>query len=255
VMAARTRATREGRARPSRAHTTPKALRTRRQILDCSLALFRERGFDGTSMREIASNAGLSLGSTYYHFPSKEALVLEYYRETQEAAERHNDETIEATDVFAERLNDLVDYKLEQLADDRRVVTALARTALDPSNALSPFHPGTWEIRDAAIAMIEKLVDGSDLKVHPELRPYVARFLWLYQMGILFLWLHDRSEGQARVARVVRGSQALLSALLPITAARLPGMRKTVRGLVALLRDLSFWEDPVDETARSVQRR
>src|SRR3954447_22936422 len=52
---------------------------TRRQILETALTLFRERGFEETTMRDVAARAGLSLGSAYYYFKSKEALVGAYY--------------------------------------------------------------------------------------------------------------------------------------------------------------------------------
>ena len=52
---------------------------TRRQILDTALALFRERGFEETTIRDIAGRAGLSLGAAYYYFKSKEAIVGAYY--------------------------------------------------------------------------------------------------------------------------------------------------------------------------------
>ena len=41
-----------------------------------ALDLFTERGFDATSMRDIASALGLSPGAFYHHFPSKEALLV-----------------------------------------------------------------------------------------------------------------------------------------------------------------------------------
>ena len=49
---------------------------SRTNILETALRLFRERGFDETTMRDIASACGLSLGAAYHYFPSKEALVL-----------------------------------------------------------------------------------------------------------------------------------------------------------------------------------
>src|SRR6266850_2650368 len=58
-----------GRAVPQRAASEE----TRRQILETALALFRERGFEDTTMRDVAARAGLSLGSAYYYFKSKEA--------------------------------------------------------------------------------------------------------------------------------------------------------------------------------------
>jgi AcrR family transcriptional regulator len=45
---------------------------TRTQILQAAQHLFTEQGFHGTSMRQIAQDAGISLGGIYNHFPSKE---------------------------------------------------------------------------------------------------------------------------------------------------------------------------------------
>ena len=65
-----------GRAMPQRAASE----QTRRQVLDTALALFRKRGFEQTTMRDVAEAAGLSLGAAYYYFKSKEALVGAYLR-------------------------------------------------------------------------------------------------------------------------------------------------------------------------------
>src|SRR5262249_33835522 len=58
---------------------------TRRQIVETALDLFRDHGFEDTTMRDIAGRAGLSLGAAYYYFPSKEAIVGAYYDYVQEA--------------------------------------------------------------------------------------------------------------------------------------------------------------------------
>lgn len=50
---------------------------TRRRILDVAARLFREQGYAGVSLRAIAAEAGLQAGSLYYHFGSKEDLVVE----------------------------------------------------------------------------------------------------------------------------------------------------------------------------------
>src|ERR1700748_3204029 len=46
----------------------------REQLLDVGRALFAERGFDGTSIEEIASRAGVSKPVVYEHFGGKEGL-------------------------------------------------------------------------------------------------------------------------------------------------------------------------------------
>ena len=53
---------------------TEKSERSRGVILDAALRLFSKQGYRGTSIREIAEEAGLSTGNVYHHFPDKEAL-------------------------------------------------------------------------------------------------------------------------------------------------------------------------------------
>src|SRR3984957_321627 len=55
---------------------------TRRRILQIALTLMAQRGVDGTSMRDLASAAGLNVASLYHYFPSKrdllEAVLVEH---------------------------------------------------------------------------------------------------------------------------------------------------------------------------------
>jgi AcrR family transcriptional regulator len=64
---------------PSRSIASPAAPAegpdARRRILDVAAALFLERGYAGTSLREIAGEVGMKTGSLYYHFASKDALL------------------------------------------------------------------------------------------------------------------------------------------------------------------------------------
>ena len=50
-------------------------------LLNTAAELFAEKGFDRTSVRDIASHAGLLPGSVYHHFPSKAALFLAIHQE------------------------------------------------------------------------------------------------------------------------------------------------------------------------------
>jgi AcrR family transcriptional regulator len=56
---------------------TRKSDRTRERILDAAAACFRERGFAGTRLADIAERAELQAPSLYYHFKSKEELIEE----------------------------------------------------------------------------------------------------------------------------------------------------------------------------------
>src|SRR5205807_5719138 len=65
---------------------TPRAEDTRRRIYEAAMELFREKGFEQTTMRDIAAKAGVALGGAYYYFSQKEAIVLAFYHEMQESS-------------------------------------------------------------------------------------------------------------------------------------------------------------------------
>lgn len=55
----------------------PVAPTTRSTILDAAMHLFSERGYSGTTMRDIAGSVGMRAGSLYAHIDGKETLLLE----------------------------------------------------------------------------------------------------------------------------------------------------------------------------------
>jgi AcrR family transcriptional regulator len=55
---------------------------TRARIVEAATGQFFERGFHGASMKELADDAGLRSATIYYHFPNKEAMLVEIMRST-----------------------------------------------------------------------------------------------------------------------------------------------------------------------------
>ena len=53
---------------------------SRKKLLAVSARLFAKGGFEATSMRDIAGEAGMLAGSMYYHFPSKNDLIAAVYQ-------------------------------------------------------------------------------------------------------------------------------------------------------------------------------
>lgn len=71
---------------PARARRGPyaKSAGRRRAIVEAAMGVFAARGYRATSMREIASAAGLSLSTLTHHFPTKEELLLATLRRRDE---------------------------------------------------------------------------------------------------------------------------------------------------------------------------
>ena len=56
---------------------TLKGQKTKQKIIDCALELFASRGYAGTSMNDIIETLGISKGSVYWHFKSKEEIFVQ----------------------------------------------------------------------------------------------------------------------------------------------------------------------------------
>ena len=66
---------------PTLATHKPQANNRREIVLEIAAGFFVRKGFNGTSIRDIAKEAGMLPGSLYYHFPSKEALLVAVFEE------------------------------------------------------------------------------------------------------------------------------------------------------------------------------
>src|ERR1700687_1660044 len=88
--------------------TTPRAEDTRRKIYEAAMEMFREKGFEETTMRDIAAKAGVALGGAYYYFSSKDAIVLAFYAEMQEVSNRPVLESLSAEKKLKERIRRVI---------------------------------------------------------------------------------------------------------------------------------------------------
>ena len=82
-----------------------------------ALDLFTEQGFDGTSLRQIAEQLGVTKAAIYYHFESKDDILLALHMRLHEfgkdALEQMGDEPVTLAQ-WGELLDDLLDQMLAQ---------------------------------------------------------------------------------------------------------------------------------------------
>lgn len=215
---------------------TPKAEETRNRILDAALKLFRERGFEQTTMREIATEAGVATGAAYYYYRSKEELVLAFYVRTDQEAREAFAKAIAASKDLKKRLRGLIEEKFAQFAEHRVLLTALLKAGVDPRDPLSPFGEETRAVREENIDWYARALEGSDVKIPADLKDDAPRMLWLYHMGIIYFWITDESPKQRRTQRLLDATLDLVVQLLK--AASLPFMGPLRKKAVKVLRAL-----------------
>jgi AcrR family transcriptional regulator len=209
-----------------------KSEETRARILDAAMDLFRRQGFEETTMREIATEAGVATGAAYYYFESKDAIVLAFYDQAQKEMEPLLEQALASTTDLKERIRTLLEVKFRYFEPNRRLLGTLA-AHVDPEHPLSPFSTQSREIRERDMRFFERALEGSRLRVVADLQPYLPRLLWMYQMGLILFWIYDRSPAQKRTRALLEKSLGLVVRLMKIAV--FPLLRPVRRMVIELV--------------------
>ena len=92
----------------------------REDLLRVCARLFREKGFDGTSIRDIAQAAGMRSGSPFYHFKSKQEMLVAVMEEGLTEGLHHLEAVAALKLSPAEKFRQLVRVHLGTLCEDGR---------------------------------------------------------------------------------------------------------------------------------------
>jgi AcrR family transcriptional regulator len=223
---------------------------TRQKILRSALEMFRERGFDGATIREVAKRAGVALGAAYYYFPSKEAIVQEYYDAVGNEHALGVRAAFEGGQLELEdRLRVVYHQKLEILRNDRRILGALFRYTGEPGHPLSIFGRGTQENREKSMELFRLALEGE--KLPEDLQAALPLMLWALQMAMLLYFLYDESPEQRRTHKLIDSCVGIVVRLLSL--ARLPLLKPFRGALFTLLRDAGLFSEPTSPAPISLQ--
>jgi AcrR family transcriptional regulator len=202
---------------------TPKSEDTRQRILNAALKLFQVRGFEAATMRDVAEEAAVATGAAYYYFPSKDAIVMEFYRRSSAEMQPKIEAALESATGLEDRLYQLIRVKWAHFAPHRGVLRALLRNGADPGYPLSPFSSRTSEIREIDMGWFRRIVVDCGVRIPKDLQPHLPGVLWFFQMGAIYFWVIDESPRQANSDRLLAIAAKSITALIRVSA--LPLMR------------------------------
>ena len=213
-----------------------KSEQTRAKILEAALDLFRERGYEETTMRAIAEAAGVAVGNAYYYFKSKEHLIQAFYAHTHEEHLAASREVLARERGLRERLLGVMRAKLDTIEPYHQFAGILFKTASDPGSPLNPFSDESVPVRRQATELFAEVVAGADTKLTAELTAELPNLLWVYHMGIILYWIHDTSPGCAKSYRLMEQSVKLILRLVSLF--QFPLLRPFLRELLAMVAGL-----------------
>lgn len=193
----------------------------RREILEAATEIFRERGFQTSTVQAVATAAGVAAGTVYLYFPSKEAILtalqedfeaglLDRFAEISEAVlaeETETGEIVSYEEAISRLIDGLVDFSIEHRAVAEVIARHVGRKIL---TADSPLLSGALtELLTRVIREGVRLgyIHTSD----PEMSAYLLNVASTTAIGYAIAFEDEKTLG-----RVVRASKELyIKALAP----------------------------------------
>ncbi|MFF0158913.1 TetR family transcriptional regulator [Streptomyces sp. NPDC005263] len=244
---------------PDKGGTPSKSEQTRALILETAMRLFQERGYDKTTMRAIAQEAGVSVGNAYYYFAGKEHLIQGFYDRIAAEQQAAVQEVLARETGLEARLAGVLKAWLDIATPYHEFAVQFFKNAADPDSPLSPFSPESEHARVAAISVHRQVLAGATrTKVPEELRDVLPELMWLAQMGLVLYWIFDRTEGRERSYRLAERGARLTAR--GVALARFRVLRPLVREVHELFTDFlpgmtKALPDPAGKAAPSADER
>lgn len=211
---------------------TVKAQRTRERIYACAMELFVASGFERTTMRMIADRAGVNVALSYRYFPSKEHLVFEFYRRFAGDFISASAAALETSPRLERRLTGVIEAMFAVAEPYHGFAGSLFATAASPTSPLNPFSDAATPVRGDGIALFTRVVEGSRPRVPEHLAEELPFLLWTFSMGLLYCWMHDHSEHQAKTRAILEHSVRLIAGGVRLGSA--PGSRYLLRQVLSV---------------------
>ena len=204
----------------------------RSKLYETALSLIRDRGYEATTLRAVAAQAGVSAGLLYRYFPSKRALVLALYDQLSEDYSRQAQEM--APGKWRDRVFFALETSLRVLGPHRVTLRALVPVMVGDVEE-GVFAETTAFSRLRVQTVFQDAIAGASDAPPERVAEAMGRLAYLLHLAVILWWLLDKSPGQrATTALLALFRQILPSAALSL---RLPPIRAFVRSADVLVRE------------------
>jgi AcrR family transcriptional regulator len=220
---------------------TLKAEHTRQRIYDTAIRLFKERGYDNTTMREIATEADCSLGLAYKYFESKEDIVVHLYRELAVHVANYIGQLPPAP--MSQRFFDTMQEILRTVAPYRGAWVGIFGAAMNPTSPVSVLGDRMFDLRAQMRIGLEGLVSGaSDAPKLAEQTRALGLLLYVAHLLLLLFWIADRSAENRLTQQMLELARDLFNMLRP--AMVMPPIAKGILRVASILEPVFIGEKP-----------
>jgi AcrR family transcriptional regulator len=182
---------------------------THRRILDAAGELFRSRGFEATTTRDIARSAGIAAGTLFNYFQSKEAIVAALAQSALAKAHLANARQCSAV-TLEEDLFALAAAELRQLKPLRKFFAPLLETELSPL-AAGRGDSSNDSFRAEHLELVSQIAQKHGIA---EISVVSLQVYWALYTGVLAFWASDKSPRQEDTLAMLDHSMRMFAAAL-----------------------------------------
>lgn len=179
-------------------------------MLEATLGLIAEQGFDATTVEQIASAADIAPATFFNHFQSKSGLLAEITTDVATALEALIEEHLRTDRSVREQLEGLARHAAEMIADNQRVSRAVMLEMLRSGTRPEDAAPYLASLQRPLTTMLESGQDTGEVRADED-----AAFLAEMVLGAFHAtvsqWLSDESYPIA--ARLPRAATFIWSAI------------------------------------------
>lgn len=191
---------------------------TRQRILDVAAELFRTKGFEATTTRDIAQAAEIATGTLFNYFAAKETIVTELAADSLDRARHTFEKQAAEAETLEEALFSRVAVELRQLRPCRKFIAPMLETAFSPLAAAARNAPGE-DLRQRHLEAVTDLAYRHGLK---EFSPVALQLYWTLYTGVLAYWATDKSPKQEDTLALLDQSLSMFVAWLQTSTADSP---------------------------------
>lgn len=182
---------------------------TRERILQTAYELFKKRGFEATTTRDIAQASDIAVGTLFNYFETKEAIIATLTTEAMAVVCRELERKSPDVESFEEALFYFISRGLKKLQPLRKHLNAMVETTLNP--LASATNQEANSIRVLHLETISGLARKYGIG---DLPPVALQLYWTLYTGVLVYWSNDKSSKQELTLALLDQSLAMFTGWL-----------------------------------------
>ena len=224
---------------------TPKAVETRIRFLETALKLFQEKGYEETTIRDIAEAAECSLGLIYRYFDRKEDMVMGLY-------ERLANQLIEQVNglpqqSLADEFERTMLIVVEQLMPHQDALSALFAAAMNIKSGVAVLGSSTTSIRVKTRNLYRLVIERSTNAPRKRQIEALADIFYGAHLAVILFWLYDRTTNKQATRELIHFMRDCLALIRPILG--LPPIASALSRLAKLASGMINLEEKQDDKA------